>query len=254
VINDIRDQLNQYTTWLKDKTALRQVNDWVEITSPLVDRHNDHLQVYVKQENGSYILTDDGYTLGDLINTGCKLDTKTRQDLLRMTLAGFGVQREGDELIIRASTENFPQKKHNLLQAMLAVNDLFFTATPIVTSLFVEDVAVWLDQKDIRYMPRVKLTGRSGFDYVFDFAIPKSKSRPERLIKAINRPSTDAAKSFILSWLDTREARPDDSTAVAFLNDTEHEVSSSVLSAFSSYDVEVTQWSNREQYVEALAA
>jgi hypothetical protein len=45
---------------------------------------------------------------------------------------------------------------------MLAVNDLFYLAKPIVESLFYEDVVQWLDANDIRYTPSVKFTGISG--------------------------------------------------------------------------------------------
>ena len=88
---DVRLQLDRDVTWIKDKTALREVNDWVEITTPMVDRHNDQLQIYVKRENGHYVMTDDGYTLRDLAIAGCKLEASTRQDLLKITLAGSGI-------------------------------------------------------------------------------------------------------------------------------------------------------------------
>jgi hypothetical protein len=45
---------------------------------------------------------------------------------------------------------------------MLAVNDQFYLAKPIVESLFYEDVVQWLDANDIRYTPSVKFTGISG--------------------------------------------------------------------------------------------
>ena len=51
---------------------------------------------------------------------------------------------------------------------MLAVNDLFYLAKPIVESLFFEDVVAWLDANEIRYTPKVKFTGISAFDRLFD--------------------------------------------------------------------------------------
>ena len=47
---------------MKDKTVLRQIKDWVEITTPYLDRHNDYLQIYVKRDNSGFILTADGTT------------------------------------------------------------------------------------------------------------------------------------------------------------------------------------------------
>lgn len=56
MINEIQNLLDQYLAQLMDKTALRQVKDWIEITTPYLDRHNDYLQIYVKRENSGYIL------------------------------------------------------------------------------------------------------------------------------------------------------------------------------------------------------
>ncbi len=37
-------------------------------------------------------------------------------------------------LEIRASAENFPLRKHSLVQAILAVNDMFYLSMPVVAS------------------------------------------------------------------------------------------------------------------------
>ncbi|MCY2924052.1 MAG: DUF1828 domain-containing protein [Planctomycetota bacterium] len=181
MIDEIQELLDRYVAWLRDKTSLRLLSDnWVEITTTYLDRHNDYLQIYARKHNGGFVLTDDGYTIEDLKQNGCKLDSPKRQDLLRMTLAGFGIQNDEGSLGVSASGENFALRKHNLVQAMLAVNDLFFLAVPMVASLFYEDVVSWMDATEIRYTPNVKFTGKSGYDHLFDFVIPKSSKRPER--------------------------------------------------------------------------
>jgi len=189
MIDEIRKLLDQYLAWLRDKTALRQVKDWIEITTPYLDRHNDYLQIYVKRENSRFILTDDGYTIEDLKRSGCELESRKRKELLNLTLNGFGVKLDGSSLTVHASPDNFALRKHNLVQSMLAVNDLFYLAVPMVASLFLEDVASWLDLREIRYTPKVKFTGKSGYDHLFDFVIPASKRQPERILQAINRPA-----------------------------------------------------------------
>lgn len=243
-----------YLSWLKDTTTLRQVDDWTEITTPYLDRHNDNLQIYVQRQGDTYTLTDDGYILGDLERSGCSLDTPKRNALLTMTLNGFGVQVNDGALIVHTGRENFAQKKHSLIQAMLAVNDLFYLAMPTVASVFFEDVVAWLDLHDIRYTPKVKFTGRSGLDHLFDFVIPKSRREPERIIQTVNRPARDTAQTMVFSWIDTKEVRSPDSKAYALLNNTEHEISGEVLDIFRNYDVTPVVWTTREQIVEELAA
>lgn len=254
MINEVQALLDQYWVWLRDKTTLRQVSDWIEITTPYLDRHNDRLQIYAKRRDGGFLLTDDGYVLTDLEQSGCKLDSARRQALLKITLNGFGVQVNGQALEVHASSDNFALRKHNLVQAMLAVNDLFYLASPVVASLFYEDVVAWLDLSEIRYTPKVKFTGKSGYDHLFDFVIPRSRQQPERILRAINRPSRDTAQAMAFSWIDTREVRPPESRAYAILNDSEHSISESVLDAMRNYDVKPVLWSGREQVREELAA
>ncbi|RJP21880.1 MAG: DUF1829 domain-containing protein [Candidatus Omnitrophota bacterium] len=254
MIHEIQNLIDNYMTWLKEKTILRRIEDWVEITTPYLDRHNDYLQIYAKHENGGFLLTDDGYTLEDLRLCGCKMETHKRQELLKMTLNGFGIQLDKDNLITHASSDNFALKKHNLIQAILAVNDLFYLAQPLVTSLFLEDVTAWLDLHEIRYTPKVKFTGKTGYDHLFDFVIPKSRVKPERILQTINRPCRDTAQAVAFAWIDTKEVRPPDSRAYAILNDSERELHSSVIDALANYNVTPVQWSEREEVREDLAA
>jgi len=143
---DIERLMRDYQAWLRDRTTLRNVADlntaevWVEITTPYLDRHNDALQIFAKRDDGGFVLTDDGYILRDLEASGCSINTEKRRDLLEMTLNGFGVRQNNGALEVHASPDQFPRGKHNLIQAMLAVNDLFYLAQSVVFSLFLEDV------------------------------------------------------------------------------------------------------------------
>jgi len=253
-VAEIERLLADYRTWLKDKTTLREVNGaWVEITTPYIDRHNDALQIYARHENGGLVLTDDSYTVRDLEASGCHLNTEKRKELLRTTLNGFGVKLNDEAIEVHATPETFAARKHNLIQAMLAVNDLFYLAKPIVESLFYEDVVAWLEANDIRYMANVKFTGVSGYDHHFDFAIPKSRKQPERIVQAINRPTRESASMFIHAWSDTRQVRAPESKAYAMLND-EQSVSGAVLDAFRAYDIRPVPWTARLEVVNELAA
>jgi hypothetical protein len=124
----------------------------------------------------------------------------------------------------------------------------------MVASLFYEDVVAWLDLSDVRYTPKVKFTGKSGYDHLFDFVIPKSKAQPERILRAISRPNRDTAQAMAFSWIDTKEVRSPDSRAYAILNDSDHQISASVLDAMQNYDVRPVLWSGREQARQELAA
>jgi hypothetical protein len=254
IISEIQELLDKYTTWLRDNTTLREVEDWVEITTPYLDRNNDSIQIYAKRDNGGYVLTDDAYTIEDLRISGCNIETPKRKELLKLTLNGFGVMLNKDALEVHTSKERFALQKHNLLQAILAVNDLFYLAEPIVKSLFLEDVTSWLDLSEVRYTSKVKFTGKTGYDHCFDFVIPKSKKQPERILQTINHPSRETAQAIAFSWIDTRDVRPPESRAYAFLNDSDKEITENVVDALKSYEVHPILWSKRDNIKEELAA
>lgn len=255
-MRNIKKLLDEYYDWLKDKTILKQLqDDYLEITTPYIDRHNDYIQIYLKKDNEGFVLTDDSYTIRDLEQDGCSLASEKRQQILSLALNGFGVQKdENNALLVKASLENFALKKHSLIQAILAVNDLFYLAAPHVSSLFFEDVRSWLEQEDIRYSERVSFIGHSGFNRNFDFLIPKSKQQPERIIKLINRPDRNNADALVMSWLDTKDVRPVGSRAFAFINDNERKVQNDIEDALKSYAIQPVLWSQRNTVRDLLVA
>jgi hypothetical protein len=255
MVAEIERLVDSYRIWLKQKTSVREIDSsWVEITTPYIDRHNDALQIYAKRSNDGFLLTDDSQIINDLEASGCNLQTAKRRDLLKVTLNGFGVKLNESALEVRATAETFPSRKHDLVQAMLAVNDLFYLAQPVVESLFLEDVTAWLDGTEVRYIPNVKFTGISGYDHRFHFGIPKSRKEPERIVEAISRPTKESAADFIFRWNDTREVRAHDAQAYAILNDREHMVSPAVIDALSNYGISPVPWNSRLSAEPKLAA
>jgi len=255
MIAEIQALLEQYQLWLRDRSTLHELaNDTVQVTTPFLDRHNDHIQFYVRRTPSGFTLTDGGETLSDLRESGCELDTPKRRLLLDTTLNGFGVQRAGDELLIHATPQSFAPKKHSLLQAIIGVNDLFVLAVPWVASVFLEDVEQWLRSHDIRFTPSIKFSGKSGYEHHFDFVVPASSKAPERLVRAVARPTRDIAESLVFAWLDTRDVRPERSQFYAIINDEERAPARTVVDALRSYEIAPVLWSRREEAAERLAA
>lgn len=246
--------VDSYYKWLKDKTAWRHLKDWVEITTPYLDRHNDYIQIYLKQDGNDYILTDDSYTIEDLEQSGCALDSPKRQKFLEVTLNGFGVQKKQNEIFIKTSQQNFALNKHNLIQSILAVNDMFYLAKSNIANLFFEDVQTWLEASDIRFIPRVPFIGRSGYTRHFDFVIPKFRAAPERVIQTVNNPNKHKAEELAFGWLDTKEARADDAKSYAFVNDNEGKVPDNFQDALRVYGITPVPWSDRNAYIKELVA
>ncbi len=242
----------EYANWLKEDIKAVNAGDVCILTVPFLDRHRDYLQIYVRPAENGLILSDDGYVLRDLSISGLTLDTERRQEALHQILRSFGVTLNGDELQLVATNGDFPQKKHNLVQAMLAVGDLIYLAQETVATLFKEDVEKYLRSRRIPIGVDVKLTGSSGFNHSFDFLIGSIGEQPERYIKAIGTPSRENVVDLMFSWQDLHDVRPRNARAYAFLNDQERRINETLVVALSKYNIEAIRWSERESKVALL--
>ena len=253
MIKNCQELVNSYIEWLRQKITVENINGICEITTPFLDRHNDHMQIYVKKTETGIILTDDGYIINDLRLSGCEFNTEKRKQMLHSILNGFGINLDREELIIETKIDHFPQKKHDLLQAMLSINDLFVLSAPTIASLFREDVERFLRSHEIRFTPTVKFTGKSGLDHSFDFVIPASKEKPERIMRTINNPTRQNISLLIFSWTEIAEVREKNSTLYGVLNDLERKVNPDFINALKQYNINTIQWSHKEDYIKELA-
>lgn len=246
------DLIDSYVNWLRHEIGAKSIDGFVEITTPFLDRHNDRLQIYVAGDDDKLILTDDGYIISDLRSSGFELTTPKRKQIVGSILSGLGARLDDDRIIIDANKANFAEKKHGMIQAMLAINDLYVMSRPMVESFFTEDVEAYLKEHGIRFTPKIKFVGKSGFDQTFDFVIPASDARPERIIKVINSPDKQTITPIIFAWVDIKDVRPANSTSYVFLNDMDREVSADIVSAFGNYGMKAFAWSEKERVLGEL--
>jgi hypothetical protein len=249
---DCERLISEYLRWLKEGLRVSELEHSCRVATPFLDRHNDEIEIYVERHNGGLLLTDDGYTIGDLAATGMAFTTEKRKAHLTAILNGFGVRQEGDELQVHATPQDFPQKKHSLVQAILAVNDMFVMGEEHVLSLFKEDVARFLETNRIPVFLDFKLSGRSGFDHKFDFGLPKTERRPQRVMQAINNLTKDQALTFAFAVADVRAVRHEPLQAFTFLNDVEHPPNEDNLAAVKAYEIEPLLWSRRQEVLASL--
>jgi hypothetical protein len=250
---EIRDLLHRHCVWLSEHTTTQVTGSWTEITIPFLDRHNDYLQMYVQEREDGFFLTDDGDTIADLSLSGCEVQTGKRRSILQTILHGLGVQQEGDALVVTATPETFAQKYQDLIQAMLAVNNLFFIASASVLNLFLEDVKAWLEQLQLPYKESPTFVGKSGLPRSFDLQLlPQNGQYPSRYIQTISRPTRSAVENLAFDWTDIAEVRPANAWLYAFLDDTRHTPTPEVLNILKAYEIHSFFWSKRDEERETL--
>ena len=244
----------KYIKWLEQEISVNKIGEYIEITSPFLDRYNDYLQVYAKLEaDDEIILTDDAYIINNLQMSGVDINSNKRKQVLESFLNKYNVKLEEDALVTKSGIEDFPQKILFLMQAMLNIDDMFMLSQNKVASIFLEDVTEFLDSRDIFYSKDVSFVGKSGFIYSYEYLLQRTKEKPERLCKVINNPNKQNFQNTIFMWNDTKETRDNDSQLIVFLND-ENKIDATVIEGFKNYNVNTIPWSEREKHLELLRA
>ena len=244
----------KYVNWLEDEISVNKIGQFLEITSPFLDRYNDYLQVYAKIENDNEILiTDDSYTISNLKMSGIDINSAKRRQLLLNVLKKYRIDLNNDELTVKTNINDFPCKILFLMQAMLNIDDMFMLSQNKVASIFLDDVTKFLDEKEIFYSKDVNFIGKSGFLYSYEYLLQRTKTKPERLCKVINNPNKQNFQNTMFMWNDTKDTRKNDSKLIVFLND-ENNIDSGIIDGFKNYNVDTIPWSKKEKYIHLLNA
>lgn len=254
----IEELKNNYMKWFKENLEMVEIDKYIEVTTPFLDRNNDHMRIFINQIGTNRLrLGDAGVVVTELGMEGIRFTRNSRRKaLLDTILNGFGIAMdENGEIFTECDITTFPQAKHNLLQALLTTNDMFLTSRENVKSLFFEIVRDLLEENNVPFVPTIILAGKSGFYHRYDFALPKSRKRPEIFMQTINRPTRQTISNLLFSWDDTKQNRPSENTQlVAMVNDQEGLPNNEIYSALNAYHVPVFKWTDKEALISYLVA
>lgn len=85
-------------------------------------------------------------------------------------------------LIMQTDSNNFPQKVHDLIQAIISACDLHYLSRPHNQSLFHEDIERLLRENEIPIVPDFRFVEKSGLYQSFDFAISEQDRHQNSLL------------------------------------------------------------------------
>lgn len=242
--------MDNYYKWLREKTIIEAgTSDWFCIDTPFLGAFNDTIEVYALKQNGSIILSDNGETINNLELQGINFQgSKKRKQILNTILLNYGLFRKDRELIIEANEANFPQKKHNFLNAILEINDLAVLSKHKINSIFKDDVRNYLDKHNITYTPEFISKGSTGLEFTFDFQIAKREK--EIVLKSFNSLNKSLLSTFLFSWEDIRPTREKiakkEVNAIAVINDIDKPIRMEYLEALKTKKADIILWSERD--------
>lgn len=259
LVQEAHQIIDEYSLWVRENMVPVQQGEAVRIITPMLDRNNDCMSVLVGESpDGGYIVTDLGETVADLEMSGVSLSTPKRVETLDGFVRGYGVSRsESGELFVRCGRSEIAAKMNMLIQAMASVDDMFMLSQDSVRELFTQDVGDWLLDNDIRSVEGPSFPGKSGLMYKFDYVVARSKAKPERLIKTVNKPTENNVKNALFGWQDVEQSRKG-SLGYVFLNAANGKdgmVPPAAIAACRAYGLTPIQWGvDHAKFIPELAA
>lgn len=248
---------DDFIALLHKRTKEYQINKNItRITTPLLDKNNDAIEVYVIHNGDQIKITDDGYIINDLDISGLTIERGSiRERYLQNILSNHGVELgENNELKVNADSNNYSVKMYLLVQCMSKISDLYVLNKPNVKSLFNEDVKEFFIFNDIRFIENPFFIGKSRLTTQYDFAIPRFKDAPERIIKVTSNISLSFAKTTVFGWEDIKQNRDKNSVLYIIMDDRNKEPSQDTSVALRSYDIKPVKWTKINNYIDELTA
>lgn len=137
-MENLKDFEKNYLNFLKSNLSVKKIETAHEIVLPFEDHIGDSIVCYVydKKENGMFLVSDDGYIINNLIDTGMNIGKKSRK---RKTIEQIcmlsGVSLSDDnEMTVLSSEEDLPSKVHQLAMTMLQIDAMYLTNTNQMTN------------------------------------------------------------------------------------------------------------------------
>lgn len=256
-MTEIKALLNEYANFIRSEISVAKIGEFCEITTPYLDRHNDYLQIYVKQlDDGEIFMTDDGFTISDLIASGVSIRRgSTREKAIHDIIRSFSLSLSGEDIVTTAQPETFAMRKHLMVQAMLQISDMYIAEPATIKDMFLDDVRMFMENNKVRYLADIPIVGKSGNVNVYPFVVAKSDNQPEWFIQAINKIDITKRNLSIFNWEDTKPQRRDpNASLMVFINDSIKAATKNDLQAYKAYNILPMPFSKREAALEKLGA
>ena len=123
--------------------------DRYHVFTPFLFEDGDHLVVILKQENGKWILSDEGHTFMHLTYDLEDKDLRSggRQKIISNALAAFSVEDRNGELILSIDDDQYGDALYRYIQALLRISDVSYLSRDRVRTTFMEDVREFVKEQ-----------------------------------------------------------------------------------------------------------
>jgi hypothetical protein len=236
-----------------------QHGEVVRVRTPFWYPDGDVIDVFVREEGGTFTVTDLGEALGWLRLQSISDRRSPKQERLLQDIGlTLGVELFRGQIMLRCnSPAELAAAVHRVGQAALRISDLWFTTRTRTVESMTDEVADLLTEREIPFERSVRLPGRSGREWIVDFQTRTANK--SALVFVLATGSRAAARQLsehvVAGWHDLSLLRvaPQGPRFVSRIDDTSDVWSDADFRLVESIS-EIERWSQSSEFAERLRA
>lgn len=203
---------SQWSNWISKQTKFQRINkNKIQVLTSFTDAFDDGILFNIlSNDNGTYHLTDNGYTIWNLETNGINVSNKgsNRHRILISIISPYSFQLDDNKAISKNNIRlnELPQAITDFVQVLINVSDIAFMSRSNTASIFTDDVHNFFNdnRKSFNFFTNAITIGKSNQNYRFDYNfIPKKQQF--KLTKMYNTLSKNTMDSIIGIYVDTAD-------------------------------------------------
>ena len=235
------------------------VGDYTRVRSPFIYPDGDYIDVYVRDANGGFTVTDLGETNRWLRMQSTAVNRSPKQKaMIQDACITHGVEWFRGMVTARAATvAAIPAAVLRVAQASFRISDLWFTLRQRVVESVTEDVATLLKEAHIPFEHAEVLPGRSQKSWKIDFHTRGHEH--SKLVSVLSTGSKAAGQTIVqhavAAWYDLSYLKLNrERLGFITLFDDSNDVWTSQDFALVEGLSEIQLWSRPEEFIARVAA
>ncbi|MBE9249231.1 DUF1828 domain-containing protein [Dolichospermum sp. LEGE 00240] len=225
------------------------VNEFVQISTPFILPDGSVIDLFLKEKEESYVLTDLGETFGWLyLQTAAYSLLKNQEIIIKDIVITHGVEQFNGMLITRLKKDdNLADAVLRLSQAIIRVAD---TNTKLKVPTFepiTEEVTKFLNKKKLNVERNKKITGMSGTARSVDFCVHRPHGTT--LINTLSTPALRTARMRVdkvfTTWSEISYLKESKYNFISLIDDSKNLWNENNITLLNRVS-DVVKWSNRD--------
>ena len=253
----------KWTDWISKQTEFERIdNKTIQVLTSFTDAFGDGiLFTIISNADGTYTVTDNGYTIWNLETNGINVSKKgsNRNRILNSIVNPYRFSVSTNKNIKKEALniDELPQTITDFLQVLINVSDIAFMNRTNTASIFIDDAHnYFLNRKEeYNFFTNSITLGKTNQQYRFDFNF-MPKRQEFKLTKMYNTLSKNTMEAIIGIYSDTIDYISDNFGQNASVNILVNGVTAKekdYISGLQSHNINVVDFQNKPEVKKAFA-